>query len=202
MTSASKGNRKLKKLLAGIALGASCWLMGGACGSDGGEDSDVLTIGVLLPFTGPTAGTASNFERAVLVVADRVNEAGGVQGKKLRVVSRDTHSDLARSKRSVEQLLDEGAQVVLGPESAELATAILPTLQENDVVFLSPLVGSAGDSAIDCAHPWFRLAPSAEALGESLAKLAHREGSTKVAIVYSSGAYDEELQKALDTRFE
>jgi ABC-type branched-subunit amino acid transport system substrate-binding protein len=202
MKAVSTGNRRLAKLLSGLALGAACWLVGGACGSDEAHDTDTLTIGVLLPFTGPTAGTASNFERAVLLVVDRVNEGGGVQGKKLRVVSRDTHSDPARSNRSVEQLLEEGAQVVLGPESAELAQQILPTLQQKNVVFLSPLVGSAGDAQLDCAHPWFRLAPSANALGESLAKLVAREGSKKVAIVYSSGAYDEALQKAFDSRFE
>jgi ABC-type branched-subunit amino acid transport system substrate-binding protein len=171
-----------------------------ACGSDAKDPSDAITIGVLLPFTGPSAGTASNFERAVLHAVDQVNAAGGVQGRKLRVVSRDTHSEIGRSERALKQLLAAGAVVVLGPESAEIAAEIAPTLAESDVVFLSPLVGSAGEPTLDCTHPWFRLAQSARSLGESLAKLVHREGAKKVAILFSSGAYDDALRGALNNR--
>jgi branched-chain amino acid transport system substrate-binding protein len=162
---------------------------------------DEITIGVLLPFTGSSSATASNFERAVIFAKDQLNAAGGIHGKKLRVVSRDTHSDLARSRRSIDQLVAAGASVILGPESAEIAEQLSQDPRLADVVLVSPLVGSAGDPDIDCTHPWFRLAPSAKALGEGLGKLLTRERAQKVAILYASGAYNEALRDAVSTRF-
>ena len=174
-----------------------------ACSSTAAsDDSDSITVGLLLPFTGSSSGTASNFERAVLYAADRVNEGGGVKGHHLRVVSRDTHSDLERSKTSVMQLIDAGAVVVIGPESDEIAEEIAPILQAHQVGLLSPLVGAADDDAVDCSHPWFRLAPSARALGEALAKLVVTQQVHSVALMYAASNYDEALRDAVRSRFE
>jgi ABC-type branched-subunit amino acid transport system substrate-binding protein len=69
------------------------------------------------------------------------------------------------------------------------------------VVFLSPLVGAANDDLVDCTHPWFRLAPSARALGEALAKLVWAENLRSAAVLYAAGAYNEALSDAVGARF-
>jgi ABC-type branched-subunit amino acid transport system substrate-binding protein len=186
------------RTLARLCIVLSLLLFG--CDKDADDENEIV-IGVLLPFTGSSSATASNFERAVLFAKDQVNAAGGIGGKKLRVVSRDTHSELGRSKSSVDQLVAAGAKVILGPESAEIAEQLWSDATREGVVFVSPLVGSAGDPAIDCNHPWFRLAPSAKALGKSLGDLLERESAQKVAILYASGAYDEALRDAVSARF-
>lgn len=182
-------------VLAGSALGVS------SCSSDDGKAGPVITIGLLLPYTGSGSATASNFERAVLYAAGRINAAGGVQGRHLRVVARDTHSDVTRSQQSATELIGEGASIVLGPESAEIAPSLIKMLVDNHVVFMSPLVGAAADPQIDCQHPWFRLAPSATVLGEALAKLMFAQSVTKTAILYSAASYDQALRDALRTKF-
>jgi len=172
-----------------------------ACSSNDAPSGNPITIGLLLPFTGTNSATASNFERAALSAADRINAAGGVKGRQLRVVSGDTHSDLARSQASAQQLIDAGAVIVIGPESAEVATAIIPLLVANHVAFLSPVVGAANDETVDCTHPWFRLAPSARALGEALAKLASARSVTSISVLAEATAYDEALRDAVTSRF-
>ena len=47
---------------------------------------DAVTVGLLLPFTGPTSATTRNFERAALYAADRVNAGGGIHGRNIRIV--------------------------------------------------------------------------------------------------------------------
>src|SRR5690606_20701849 len=126
-------------------------------------------VGLLLPFTGASAATATNFEKAVLMAAERVNEAGGIQGKSLRIVARDTHSEVERSIDSAEELIDEGAVAIIGPESPEIAEAIRTRLDAAEVPLVSPLIGAGSEAIFDCAFPWYRLAPSAHALGENLA---------------------------------
>jgi ABC-type branched-subunit amino acid transport system substrate-binding protein len=173
-----------------------------ACGSEapsGGDDT--VTVGLLLPFTGDESGTASNFERAALFARDQVNAGGGIKHHRLRLVSADTHSDASRAKESVQTLIDAGAVVIIGPESAEIAEGIKPILDAHDVVLLSPLVGAADDQAVDCEVPWFRLAPSAGALGEALAKLVIANGFHKSALLASDGEYDIALRAAFEKRF-
>jgi neutral amino acid transport system substrate-binding protein len=165
------------------------------------EPGDAVVVGLLLPFTGDAAATSANFERAALYAADRINRGGGIQGHPLRVVSRDTHSNIARSLEAAQDLIDAGAVVVVGPESAEIAATIAPRLAEAQVAFLSPLVGAANDSAVDCTHPWFRLAPSARSLGEALAKQLVTAGVHSASMLYAAGAYNEALRDAVSSRF-
>lgn len=181
------------------ACGAVLLLFG--CGGAPPSGGDPVVIGLLLPFTGTASATSGNFERAVLYAADRVNAGGGVHGRPVRVVSEDTHSDLDRSRSSAAALIAAGAVVVIGPESAEIAQEIGPTLAASHVALLSPVVGAADDSTVDCTHPWFRLAPSARSLGEALAKLMSAQSIADAAILYEADAYDEALADAAGARF-
>jgi ABC-type branched-subunit amino acid transport system substrate-binding protein len=69
------------------------------------------------------------------------------------------------------------------------------------VAFLSPRVGAADDATVDCSTPWFRLAPSSQALGEALAKLVWAENLHSAVVLHAAGAYDEALSSAVQTRF-
>lgn len=172
-----------------------------ACSPETPADEGGIAIGLLLPFTGSASATASNLERATLFAADRINQAGGVNGKRVRIVSRDTHSDVARGAQAAKELAAAGVVAVIGPESAEIAEEIRPLLAEQDVLFVSPLVGAAAEPSKSCETPWFRLAPSAKALGEALAKRANAADIERVAILHSNSPYDRALSSAAKTRF-
>jgi branched-chain amino acid transport system substrate-binding protein len=182
-----------------VALLSSVFLS--ACSSDDARAENPVVIGLLLPFTGPSSATASNFERAVIYATDRINGGGGVNGRALRVIARDTHSDLVRSRESAQALIDAGAVLVLGPEGSEIAAEIAPLLAAHQVALLSPLVGAANDAAVDCTHPWFRLAPSARSLGEALAKQLVMQGVVNAGVLYAAGVYNEALRDAVVSRF-
>jgi ABC-type branched-subunit amino acid transport system substrate-binding protein len=185
---------------AGVSLLAAAPLFAG-CASSSSDADDSITIGLLLPFTGTNSATTNNFERAVLFAADRINAGGGIGGRRLRIVSKDTHSDFSRAQSSLKELIAEHAVVVMGPESADIAAEIAPTLAAQGVAFLSPLVGAADDDVVDCDVPWFRLAPSARSLGDALAKRLAAEDAGHVAILYEARAYDQALRSAVSKRF-
>ncbi|HEX2875362.1 MAG TPA: ABC transporter substrate-binding protein [Polyangiaceae bacterium] len=183
---------------------AACAVLLAACGcsvnNDDGDEGGIV-IGLLLPFTGSASATASNLERATLYAADRINAGGGIDGTKVRVVSRDTHSEVGRGLAAAEELADAGAVAVIGPESAEIAEEMRPVLAEKQVLFLSPLVGAAAEPSRTCDTPWFRLAPSAKSLGQALAKQARAQQVERVAVLYSTAPYDRALGGAAADRF-
>jgi ABC-type branched-subunit amino acid transport system substrate-binding protein len=172
-----------------------------ACAPTPASDPTALRVGLLLPFTGASAATSYNFERAVLYARDEINAGGGVEGRRLEVISADTHSDPGRCRESVAELVAKDVRVVIGPESAEIAADIKPMLDAAGIVLLSPLVGAADDTMVDCAVPWFRLAPSSRALGEALAKQAFADGIQAAVLFHSEGAYDVALAQAFSNRF-
>lgn len=182
---------------------AICALLLAACGCSSADDPEQggIVVGLLLPFTGSASATASNLERATLFAADRINAGGGIDGTKVRVVSRDTHSEVARGLAGARELADAGAVAVIGPESAEIAEQMRPILAEKQVIFLSPLVGAAAEPSRTCETPWFRLAPSAKSLGEALAKQARGQDVERVAVLYSTAPYDRALGGAAAKRF-
>jgi len=165
------------------------------------DDSNSVAIGLLLPFTGVNAGTSANFERAAIYATGRVNAAGGIRGKRLRLVEADSHSSVSRSLESSKRFEDEGVVVVIGAENSDIAAVIEPTLLENGVAFLSPLVGSADDSLVNCADLWFRLAPSARTLGEALAKQLSADLAASVVILSETDAYSRAFGDAVSSRF-
>jgi ABC-type branched-subunit amino acid transport system substrate-binding protein len=172
-----------------------------ACAPSPRSDPDAVKVGLLLPYTGASSATSENFEHAVLFARDRINEGGGVKGRRVEIVAADTHSDPVRARDAVQQLIAAGVVVVIGPESADIAAWVKPTLDAANIVFLSPLVGAADDNTVDCTTPWFRLAPSARALGEALAKQASADLVTNVALFYAEDAYDQALGAAFRNRF-
>ncbi len=186
----------------GRLLGACSLVASVACSPAAEPRGDDITIGLLLPFTGNASATAANLERAAIFAVDQVNAGGGVRGKELRLVARDTHSEIARSRRAVQELVAEGAVVLLGPENPEIATEIAPMLDAHDVMFLSPLIGASTEPNDDeCPTPWFRLAPSARSLGEALAKRMISADMEEVSVVVAAGDYNEALASALTKRF-
>ena len=173
----------------------------GGCGPESQASHDGLIVGLLLPFTGSASATSSNFERAALYAQDRINAGGGIHGQRVHVVARDTHSNVERSLQAARELVAEGAVAVIGPESADIAEALEPFFAEQKVTFISPLVGAASEPGKVCDAPWIRLAPSAKSLGEALAKQVSAEAVGSIAIMYSSGAYDQALKEAVEHRF-
>jgi ABC-type branched-subunit amino acid transport system substrate-binding protein len=172
-----------------------------ACSPATEPKGDDITLGLLLPFTGNASATAANLERAAIFAVDRVNAGGGVRGKQLRLVARDTHSELGRSRRAVQELVAEGPVILLGPENPEIAAEMAPVLYAHEILFLSPLIGASAEPKDECPTPWFRLAPSARSLGEALAKRIDAAGVRHVSVIVAAGGYNEALAAAVSRRF-
>lgn len=89
-------------------------LIGCSSGDDETPD-DPLTVGLLLSYTGPLAANSINSERALLMAIEAANEAGGLGGREIEVMARDTRSDPRQVTRPARELQEAGAAIVIGP---------------------------------------------------------------------------------------
>ena len=173
-----------------------------ACAEEKSIDPDnSIIVGLLLPFTGGDAALGAAYERAAILAKDVVNDAGGIDGKPLVFVTRDTHSDPDRAKASLEEILAYPVAAVIGPESSEIAgTAVTRTAQE-ETTLLSPVISGAADIEIPESVDWFRLAPSSALLGRAFANYLIDNDLTVIAAVYSNEEYHVDFAESFVAQF-
>ena len=107
-----------------------------ACGNSGtdGEDADVIKVGWIGALSGDQAPWGTCESQALQMYIDEQNEAGGVLGKKLELVTYDTKGDANESVNAVKRLIaQDGVAAILGPNASASAIAIKGALNEGQV---------------------------------------------------------------------
>ncbi len=143
-----------RSLLAGLALSG---LAGPSFAQSG---SDPLRIGWLASLTGPASAPAIGFDRGVQFAAASINAAGGVKGRKIEIVTRDTQGDPTKAVNAVQDLISRAkVNAVWGPTNSGESLAVTPIMARAKMPNIHPCVV---DSLIDPAkYPnAFRIAPS------------------------------------------
>jgi neutral amino acid transport system substrate-binding protein len=176
------------------AVCALAFIAGGCAPAKEESTEDTIAVGALLPFTGKEAALGRNMEQALLLAVHDVNEAGGIAGQKLRLVTRDSNSGSERGLDELLQLLyTDQVKYLIGPEETELATAIVPDVKGLDILEILP-----GYAAPSIEHPgshggWIRLAPTTNSLGCAMGKQAVRDGAVKVNALVAADDYNASL---------
>lgn len=78
---------------------------------------DIIKIGVLTDRSSAAAATVKWGEAGAKLAVKEINDAGGIKGKKVELVYRDTASDSANVAQKSTELVAEGVVAILGPKS-------------------------------------------------------------------------------------
>jgi ABC-type branched-subunit amino acid transport system substrate-binding protein len=160
------------------------------CGKNPNEPQDGdLLIGALLPFTGALAPSGHDIERSLLWATEQINSEGGVAGRRVRLVSGDTHSEVARGLSEADRLMNLGILGLVGPEDGELTTALYPVIDERKVVLTvggvtAPIAASGDTAGFD-----FHVVPSPVNLATVLARRISSDGPRRLAVFYVDDEY-------------
>jgi len=162
------------------------------------DKTDDLLIGVLLPFSGDLAATATNHERAMQLAVAQINQAGGVAGRRLRLVTRDTHSEVARGLEAARELLDDvGVLAMIGPVAPDVASA---TLWESSARQVAQLLPSVMPKTLQ-PFTTLRLAPPVETIACVLARRVYEDGRDQALVMHSDDTFNTALAQAFSERF-
>lgn len=180
----------------------ACALLTGACGPSDAEDQDGIPVGVLLPFTGTEAALGRNLEQALLLAVKDVNDAGGIGGQKLRLVTRDSNSG---SDRGLDQLLQllyaDKVKYLIGPEETDLANAIVPDVKALNIIDILPGYTAPAIEHSARSGAWMRLAPSTDALSCAMAKQVRLEGARTANVLTTIDDYNSSLASDFLSQF-
>jgi branched-chain amino acid transport system substrate-binding protein len=85
---------------------------------------DLVKIGLSYPETGPYAKQGLDQRRAADIAVEEINAAGGILGKRVQLVYRDTKSNAKVAKANATELYEnEGVPMIMGGSSSAVAIA-------------------------------------------------------------------------------
>ena len=217
-------NRKALALIAILALVAA------ACGgSDGGSDeavvevetteapatteaptttaapapaSDPLILASLMPLSGDLASLGPGIALGAALAVEQINAAGGINGQPVQLIEGDSGCDGAVALTSLNDVIAQGAQGVMGAACSGTSLAILDTAIAAEVVMVSPSNTSPQFTKIDKKGFYARTAPSDLLQGDVLASLLVEDGVQTVSIISRAASYGRGLAEATAAAFE
>ncbi len=98
-----------------------------------GVTDDTVTIGILGSLTGPAAIWGSGNLIAGTMYFTRVNEAGGVHGRKIKWIVEDDASSPPKGIAAFKKLAGENVFAVFGPSTSAVVAAARPTIDASGV---------------------------------------------------------------------
>jgi branched-chain amino acid transport system substrate-binding protein len=145
-----------------------------------------LTIGTLFPTTGGETYLTPPMAAAVKLAVADINAAGGVNGKPIALLSRDSGNASAHTaEASFADLVKNHVDVVIGPVSSALAQRLLAPAQKAGVPLVSP---AAGYPQLSGQRDFFRTVPAFAHEGTALGSLLPGKGARKVVLVATQEA--------------
>ena len=109
---------------------------------------DEIVVGFMVPLTKKGASYGVQSRAATEVAVEEINAAGGIGGRKLTMITKDTEGDNALAIQLARQLIDKD-QVIAnhGPQWSAEAEAVFPICERSKILCFSPTSTKPGVSA-------------------------------------------------------
>ncbi|MFL9900551.1 ABC transporter substrate-binding protein [Paraburkholderia fungorum] len=118
--------RGVKRLLQCLGAGAVVLGMGASATAFAADDGPIR-IGWLSSLTGPLSSAASAENQGVQFAVEQINAAGGINGRKLELITRDTAGDPTKAVNYANQLIySEKVAAIIGPVNSGESLATVP----------------------------------------------------------------------------
>ncbi|MBA4327827.1 MAG: ABC transporter substrate-binding protein [Polaromonas sp.] len=153
-----------------------------------------LVIGQSVALSGPAAPLGVSFAKGARLFFDRVNAAGGINGRKIELVTLDDGGDPATTLANTQKLLAQGVLSLFGYYGSPQVTAAYPAIRDSDVLLFAPM--AAADEFRGSVYPnVYSVRPGYSEEAVAIMRHADTLGSRKLVILHAA---DGESLAALD----
>jgi branched-chain amino acid transport system substrate-binding protein len=150
-----------------------------------GCKKEPVRIGFVADLAGKQAELGVQERNGVELAVEKINDAGGVAGRKLELVIRDDRGTFDGAQFADRQLIEAGVVAIIGHATSSQAVAGLQVTEPAQVVLMGPTVSSP--VLTGKYQYFFRVYPSFADSAKGFAKyILHERKLTRVAIIYDS----------------
>src|SRR6266571_1442418 len=98
-----------------------------------------ILIGYLPALTGPSSSTGVGINRGIQLAVQEINAAGGIDGRQLELITRDTQSDPTKAVNGAAELTrGQKVSAVFGPVNSGESLAVVPLLARTNTPQVHP----------------------------------------------------------------
>lgn len=131
----------MRRMTGLIASAAIALVMGHANAQEHGVTDTEIVVGGIAPFTGPAGTLGYAGILGTRVAAEEINAAGGINGRKIKLVMEDDEYVPAKTVQAMQKLIDADDVFSMTMVSgAPHGLAIMPTIEEGNIPTINPLV--------------------------------------------------------------
>lgn len=128
--------KKSLKVLSALALAAVSAFAFAGCSK---ADKDVIKIGFVGPLSGGVAVYGTEAKNGTELAIEEINNAGGVNGKKLVLISEDDEGDPSKTVNAFKKLtVQDGVKIVVGSLTSGCTKAITEQSQAGKIIQMAP----------------------------------------------------------------
>lgn len=183
----------------GLALG------GGGAFADPGVSADKIVLGQAAALEGPAAALGTGMRDGILAAFAEANKAGGVNGRKLELLSVDDSYEPNKSIEATKKLInDDKVFALIGPVGTPTSSATQPIATEAGIPFIAPFTGAEflrnpfKPNVINVRASYF------QETEEMVERLTKDRGVKNIAILYQDDGFGRAglagVQKAMEKR--
>ena len=108
-----------------------------------GVTNQDIIIGMSNAMTGPAAALGSGVKAGAMTYFQKINNAGGVNGRKIKLISYDDGYEPLRTVENTNKLMNEDKVFALfGYVGTPTSTAVLPIINKEHMLFWAPFTGA------------------------------------------------------------
>lgn len=193
--------RSMRWLSTGLAIGLAASMAAcsesksGSTATGGGDAGGEIKIGVVLDITGAGASLGVPERQTVEMLADQVNAAGGINGRKIKLYIEDNQSTEDGAAKATSKLLNtEKVDILLGASRTGPSLAMRPLAEKAE----KPMISFAANAKIVDGSKWvFKTAQNDRVVLEKMVDDMKAKGITKVAVARDASGFGEGIPEML-----
>ena len=164
-----------------------------------GVSKNEILLGSIQDLSGPIAGFGKQARLGMLLRVDEINEQGGINGRKLRLIVEDSAYDPKKAVLAAEKLVNQDKIfMMVGHIGTAQNLAAMPVQFEKNVINFFPIT-----AAREMYEPFNRLkyafaAPYFDQMRTAAPKLVKEKGAKKVCTMYQDDEFGLEVERGAE----
>jgi branched-chain amino acid transport system substrate-binding protein len=158
-----------------------------------------IRIGALFSVTGAPSFLGEPERNTATMVVDEINKAGGIKGRKLKLVIYDTQGDATKAVQAATRLIKEDrVSAIIGPSTTGETMAVIPVVEKAGIPLISC---AAGIKITDPVKKWvFKTAQNDSLAVERIYDHLKKRNISNVAILTVSDGFGASGREQLKLR--
>jgi branched-chain amino acid transport system substrate-binding protein len=164
--------------------------------------TEPIKIGMLTDLSVTFTPWGVNVRDGMLLAAEEINAAGGVDGRMIEIVQQDDENDAEVGVTGFERLVEDGVVAVGGILSSGVGAPLSPVAEELQIPTFLVKSGTEAALTVDSRYVFRTCLPAAPMTAGPVLQYAQEQGLTSVGVIIADYPWGQSFKAAVESTFE